>query len=97
MHVIFLFAFYFCSTFCCTKIEFDTEKEVLCCQGNMSFDENGVVVFSTDKLEYPCEASIGVGDKEWSVLGCVIGLILCFVARLCVFPALIALIIKCRY
>ena len=63
----------------------------------MSFVENGVVVFSTDKLEYPCEASIAVGDGDSSVLGWVIGLILCFVAGLCVFPALFALIIKCRY
>ena len=55
------------------------------------------MVFSTDKLEYTCEASIAVGDSDFSVLGWVIWLILCFVAGLCVFPALIALIIKFRY
>ena len=55
--------------FCCAKIEYDAETGVLCFQGNMLFVENGVAVFSTDKLEYPCEASISVGDDDSFVLG----------------------------
>ena len=97
MHAIFLFALYFCSFLCCTKIEYDAETEVLCCQGNMSFIENGVVVFSIDKLVYPCEASVAVGDGDSTVLGWVIGLIVCFLAGFCVFPAKNALIVKCCY
>ena len=63
----------------------------------MFFIKKGVVVFSTDKLEYPCEASIAVGDGDSSVLGLVIGLNLCFLLGLHVFPALIALVMKCCY
>ena len=87
-----LFCVLFALSSACIEEKVSDSFQVLCCSDRMVFIEEGIVVYESFNIEYPCPENVNVGESIHYILLVAVAVGSC----ICCLPCLVVFVIMAK-